>query len=216
MSAETRKDLLLEALVYRRHTGASLDDIRGYALIRMKGTHRREADQRMLAQLVAAGRIYSVGGKWFLTTAAFNAARGSAFKPEWEKRDAWILLSILYCSAKSPGVLSEIIAMADFINHDIPALGELHGGLNRLLAGGLIRMKGGGFTATKKGLDLHAKLESCCKRYVLDQLEGLERILDCPCCGIRLKSVRWRVRMDDQTFNQAYKTYRDKMKKARL
>jgi hypothetical protein len=213
MSATDRKNILMEALAYRRHIGATLDDIRGYAQFRMKGTHSREADQRILAELVTAGRIYSVGGKWFLTTAVFNAARGSAFKPEWEKTDAWILLSILYCKG-SPGALSEIIGEADFINHDIPTLEHLHGGLNRLLAGGLIRMKHDGFIATKNGFNLYANVQA--KRYVLDQLEALERILDCPCCGVRLKAVRWQVHMDDKTFDQAYKTYRDMMMKAKV
>lgn len=44
---------------------------------------------------------------------------------------------------------------------------------------------------------------------MLDQHEGLERLMNCPCCGVRLKTVRWRVRLDRAIYDRAIKQYKD-------
>jgi len=205
----TRKDLILEAFAYRRHTGATLRDIRAYAQFRQERSYPLKEDRAVLAALVNAGIICTVGNKWFFTPAGYKIAKGHALRPKWEGSDAWIFQSLLCYSKNSVLQLPDIIAAADFINHAIPRAAEMHGGLNRLLAGGLIRMKRKGFIVTERGFGLLSKVKKYSKRTLLDHLEGLGHILKCPRCGVSLKVVRWRIRMDDAEYCRAVAAYHE-------
>lgn len=205
----TRKDLILEAFAYRRHTGATLRDIRTYAQFRQERSYTLKEDRAVLTALVNTDIIYTVGKKCFFTPAGYKIAKGRALRPKWEDSDAWIFQSLLCYSKNSVLQLPEIIAAADFINHAIPMAEEMHGSINRLLAGGLIRMKRKGFIVTERGFGLLSKVKKYSKRTVLDHLEGLGHILKCPCCGFRLKAIRWRFRMDDAEYSRAVAAYHE-------
>lgn len=202
-----RETLIRQALAYRRNTGASLSDIRTYASVREDRSYTQEEDRSILSALSNSGTVYRVGKKWFLTVAGYETAKGSALEAEWEKSDAWILLAALCYRERASVQLHEIIAAADFINHAIPTVEEIHGSLNRLNSGGLLKARMGGFSVTARSQVMYEAVQSSCKKAVLDQLDGLSRIMSCPCCGVRLKKVNWRIRLDDAVFDSAVKTY---------
>jgi hypothetical protein len=201
--------LVFEALGYRRHVGADLASVRAYVGVREGRRHTSQQDRAALRRLEAAGRAVRVGRLWFLSPEAYRQARGQALAPRWQPEDPWVLLALVYSRGAGPCGLEQVIAAADFINHAIPMPEEMHGALNRLAAGGLIRSRGGRFAATAKALALFARVEATCARRVPDQLDGLGRLLNCPCCGARLKSVRWRIRLDTAEWRQACSRYRD-------
>lgn len=206
----THDDLVFEALAYRRNVGTSLSDLRKYLQFRELTSHTAEDDLEALRRFEDAGKLVEVSEKWFLTPDGYKQAKGRALKPEWQWEDAWTLLALLYSSReKDLCKLEHIIAAADHINHAIPMLEELHGALNRLASGRLIRTRRGGFVVTERALELLSKVNASVRRRVLDQLDGLRRIMDCPCCGVNLKSVRWRISLDEDMLVQAEEAYRE-------
>ena len=199
--------LILEALAYRRHVGASLGDIRAYVGVREEKRHPLRDDLAVLRRLEEAGSLVKVGRKWFLTPQGRKEARGTALAATWCEEDAWILLALLYNRSQTGSGLTDILATADFIDHAIPTREELHGALNRLLAGGLIEVDKNRFTATERARELFSKVEASAKKAVQDQRDALERLLDCPCCGVKLKEVRWRIDLDQATYTAAADAY---------
>ncbi|MCI0647281.1 MAG: hypothetical protein L0332_21745 [Chloroflexi bacterium] len=205
----THDDLVFEAVCYRRYVGADLRSIRAYISVRGDKRQPSKEDRAALDRLEVAGQLVRVGRNWFLSPNATKQARGPALAPEWKAEDAWMLLALLYNRENPSGRLENIIAMADFINHAIPTLEEMHGALNRLAAGGLITRRRDSFTVSEKAVELFSKVEATCKKRVLDQLDGLRRIMACPWCGVRLKSVRWRIHLDEATMEKACLTYHE-------
>ena len=65
----------------------------------------------------------------------------------------------------------------------------MHGGLNRLHAAGLVRVRRDLFHLTKKALELYSKVEAHSPKRIVAQLEGLGRIMRRPCCSPRLKTA---------------------------
>jgi hypothetical protein len=65
--------------------------------------------------------------------------------------------------------LERLIAVADFINHAIPSLEEMHGALNRLSAAGLITTRRGACIVTDKARKPLAKVDAHCRKNVLAQ-----------------------------------------------
>ena len=53
--------------------------------------------------------------------------------------DAWLFQAITIASHERPASLTDIIAVADGVNHALPTDDELHGAFARLTNGGLIR-----------------------------------------------------------------------------
>lgn len=196
-------ELVLDAIRYRRNVGADLDSIRGYLLIRDTEKHSSKQDLEALARLAGSGRIFQVDDLWFLSPEAYKNAEGSALAPEWKKEDAWILLALLYASKKGACKLENVIAMADGINKAVPTLGELHGSLNRLAAGRLIKYQRDTYSVTESALALFAKVEASCKKNLYDQLDGLWWIINCPCCGVPLKAVRWNLDINQSKYDNA-------------
>ncbi|MCU0977908.1 MAG: hypothetical protein MUF25_01940 [Pirellulaceae bacterium] len=200
-------ELVFEALCYRRHTGATLADIRGYLQFREEGKHTQQDDRQVLSQLETAGTLVRVGKKWFFTRDGYKRAKGRALEPEWQPEDPWILLAALYNRDEDAIPLRKIVAAADAINHAIPTLEETHGALNRLAAGRLLKAKRETFSVTPKAVELFEKVQSSCGRAMLDHLDGLRSILDCPCCGVRLKKVHWNIVLGSATINAAVEAY---------
>ena len=199
--------LVFDAVRYRRNVGADLDSIRPYVGIR-EGEKRTSAhDAEALARLAKAGVVRQTGTRWFLTPAAYRQASGTALAPEWEAGDAWVLLALLYNQTNEHCKLEHVIATADGINHALPTLDEIYGALNRLEAGRLIRARRDTFTVTERALGLFAKVQAACKKSILDQLDCLGRLMKCPCCGVKLKAVRWRVQLDQAEFESAVASY---------
>lgn len=202
-----RKELVLSALAYRRHTGASLGDIRSIVSLGLGAKGPLREDRAILSVLESEGTVYKVGKRWFLTPEGYKAAKGPALSPEWESYDAWILLAVLCSRGSAPASLDKIIGVADFISHAIPTAEEMHGALNRLASGGLVKYGKDGATPTKRSIALYRRVAGVHQRYVLDQLDGLGRIMQCPCCGIRLRRVRWKIPMGKQTYDEAVGRY---------
>jgi hypothetical protein len=208
----TLDELIVEALGYRRNVGCSLGDIRSYVQTREDEKHTPSQDRAVLRRLEEDGHVVAVGKKWFLTASGDKLVRGPALNAEWQEADSWILLAAIYNRQFSPIDLSQIIAAADYINHAIPTLEEIHGAINRLQAARLIKTKHDVFYVTDKALELMAQVESSCKANPLAQLTGLARIMECPCCGVRLKTVRWRYTLDAATYKNALDSCRQMLK----
>lgn len=200
-------DLILEAMNYRRHVGADLGSIRDYLTFREAAPRTGQDDEAALTRMAATGQIMRVGQQWFLTPEAHRRARGAALVPTWKEEDAWILLALWCLRQNAASKLEHIIAAADFINHAIPTIEEMHGALNRLAAAHLITKRRDGFTMTSRAHDLFGKLPPACNKRILGQLDCLRRMMDCPCCGVPLKAVRWRISLDTRTYQNAVDTY---------
>jgi len=125
---------------------------------------------------------------------------------QFHSSDSWILISIAYAGRKKLTGLVDIIAIADAINHAIPTTREMDRAINRLLAARLISNKRGTFAVTKTGLAAIAKMERRSKG-VLTLWDNLHKLLSCPCCGPRLRSVRRRITISDEDMKQAYEAY---------
>jgi hypothetical protein len=199
-------EIVFEALAYRRYVGADLKTIRGHAWSRDDGTPGEQESSAALARLEEAGLIYQVGAKWFLTPGGMKQAKGSAFKPGWMPEDSMILLALLL-GGRRPAKLVQIIGTVDYINHAIPTLEEMHGALNRLKAGRLIGIRRDAYVATEKALGLYEKVKARCRRSPLRQLSCLERLMECPCCGVDLKRVGWRIKLDEESMEAACSEY---------
>ncbi len=201
-------DSVFSALAYRRNVGATMGDIRTFLRFHEDPKRTAKDDLRSLKSFEESGLVAQVEERWFLTPEGYKRAKGDALKAEWQWTDAWILASVLFNRGSDDCRLQDIIAVADFINHAIPTLAELHGALNRLLSGRLITIrKNAIFAPTESALALLAKAEGSCTNKVLEIVDGLRKLLDCPCCGVQLKSVRWRYQLDEATMKHAYNEY---------
>jgi hypothetical protein len=120
--------------------------------------------------------------------------------------DTWILLALWWASREQAAGLQEILYSADGINKAIPTAEELDGALNRLLAAGLISLKGGRFQLTDLAHTTIAKVSKK-RQGILDLWENVARLLACPCCGPNLRSVRRRVSITRPDVRRAYIAY---------
>jgi hypothetical protein len=132
-------ELVLEALAYRRNVGATIGDIRANLQCREEKKHTLQHARAALRRLENRGLLVTVGKKWFFTTFGLELARGSALDAEWRSSDAWILLAALYIGTPGQFELNDIVVTTDAINHATPTLKEMHGAINRLLAGRLLK-----------------------------------------------------------------------------
>jgi hypothetical protein len=126
--------------------------------------------------------------------------------PDFVWSDAWILLAISYADQPQGAELPEIVATADGINHAIPSATELDGALNRLLAAGLIRRHKDAIAVTAAG-STAVKKASGRRKSLYGTSEDLGKLLACPCCGPRLRSVRRRVTITRAHAKRAYDAY---------
>jgi hypothetical protein len=216
MSPEAQEEFLLRGLVYLRYRGATLKELLDLRPLRAYGEPPHYGVQPQtpseLAEVVAALHrlesariIREVEEHWFLTDKDFKTAKGPAAEPEWTWSDAWILRAVLSSeSLKKPG-LGTVMACATGWMDKPPSWLELYTAVNRLHAGKLIDWKRGQARPTKKALELESKVERCWKKPILDQIEGLHRLLACPCCGARSRAVRWKVPLDRATWEEANK-----------
>jgi hypothetical protein len=207
----THDEALFEALAYRRYVGGTVGDLRAYTWSRVPKPRRQREDFAALCELEEQGLVYSFRKRWYLTAQGFKRAKGWALQPQWETADASILLPVAHARTTS---LEGILTTMDCINRTWPELEELHEGINRLIGGQLIKVKGNTFTATRRGLRLYAKVPKGHGRGALHEQDALWRLLTCPCCGVRLKRVRWKVRIDDAVYRPAlascYLEFRDR------
>jgi hypothetical protein len=204
----THDQAVLDALAYRRNVGATLESVWRHVAYQTKDEQAKQRTLATLKRLEREGVLSQVGETWFFTPAGYQRAKGEQRPATWLDADAWILLAALHSCRKEPKELESIIGAADYINHAIPTHEELHGAINRLLAGRLLTTRRGKLIVTERATDLFAKVEATGRKAVLSQLGRLQRLLDCPCCGIALKAVRWRYALDADTYARAVASYR--------
>lgn len=199
-------DLVFEALAYRRNVGADTKTIRSWVKFKEKKKSSKTDDLTALKRLEKAGKTVQVGDKWFLTPEGLKLAKGNAMRPEWLPEDPWILMSLFLC--KTDGAdLENIIGAADYIDRSIPSLEQLHGALNRLMSGGLVKRRKGLYRVSEKAEAIFEKVKATCRRGVRSREKGLARILECPFCGVELKKVRWKIVISEAEKKQAYDRY---------
>lgn len=74
--------------------------------------------------------------------------------------DAWMFMAVAYGRDESGSAsLDALIGAADWINHASPLDDELRGGLNRLIAAGVVSERGDSFSLTEAGEALHRKTQ---------------------------------------------------------
>ena len=199
--------IVLDAVRYNRYRGATPGDMKGYVGSRHKGETTEKALSAALGRLESANRVVRVGERWLLHPDVFRKAKGHARKPEFQFEDTWILMCILVLRKDGSCTLEEVMPVADAINKAIPTVDELHGALNRLLAARLITTRKGAYAPTPKSLDLLEKVKANCRAGLWDQMDGLTNMLKCPCCGVQLKRVTWRISVTEEEVAAAYKQY---------
>ncbi|MFH1809685.1 MAG: hypothetical protein ABIJ09_13140 [Pseudomonadota bacterium] len=210
----TNEQAVLEVLSYNSNVGTTLDDAwRGVAW-RTKGKPTKKQLLELLRKLERDGALTSVGERWFFTPAARRRAKGSQRPAEWLDADALILLAALYSCRREAQELDALISTADYFNHAIPTHDELHGAINRLISGRLLKTTRGKLVVTPRAIELFEKIEATGHRAALRQLNRLQRLLDCPCCGVGLKAVRWSYVLDAATYAEAVKKYRARFRAA--
>ncbi|RLB54999.1 MAG: hypothetical protein DRI90_19790 [Deltaproteobacteria bacterium] len=206
----TNEQAVFEVLAYRRNVGTTLNAVWRNVAYRTKNKQAKKRALAILRKLESDGELTSVGEWWFLTPAGAKRAKGSQLAAVWLQADAWVLLAAIYACGQDAKDLDALIATADWINHAIPTHVELHGAINRLLAGRLLKTKRDKLMVTERATDLFEKVEASGRRAVLRQLDRLRRMIDCPCCGVPLKVVRWRYTLDAQTYREAVASYRSR------
>jgi hypothetical protein len=203
-----KNDPVFVALTHYRNVGADPDTLRSDVKFRQRRPCTIKEVQAALKRLGREGKVVQVGEKWFLTPQGLKLAKGPATPPAWLPEDSSILMALFTCRGNQEGVeLHDIIAAADYIDRSIPTLEQMHGALNRLASGGLLRKRRSGFVVTRKAVDLLAKVKAHCRKAVRSRLRGLQRMLVCPCCGIQLKRVRWKIVIDEVMMKDAYARY---------
>ena len=198
---------VLEAVRYNRYRGGTRTDIKSYARIPHNEQIGDEMLDASLSRLCSADQIVRIGDRWLLHRRVFQTAKGRARKPEFQFEDTWILMCILILDENGPCKIRDIIPLADGINKAVPTVDEFHGALNRLLAARLISIHKGAYAPTPKARDLHKKVKENTRSGFWDVLENLMNILRCPCCGVHLKRVTWRIDVTDEEVDAAYKQY---------
>lgn len=96
---------------------------------------------------------------------------------KYNSSDAWLLLTIIYAGGgKKAATLDEIIAVSDAVNHAVFNEDELESGLARLTAGGFIKEKNKGFSATLKVRRAYSKTTTV-RRAVDKELKDIEQLI---------------------------------------
>ncbi|MBW2733652.1 MAG: hypothetical protein JRH20_14785 [Deltaproteobacteria bacterium] len=209
MSKPTKHDeLVFEALADDRNVGADMRAVRKYVQWYGKRKSSVKNDQASLKRLEKAGDVLQVAERFFLTVQGAKRAKGSATPATWLREDHWLLLAVVICAGDEGANLSQIIGAADYIDHGLPTLEQLHGALNRLASGGLIAKRRGLFALTERGLELADKAKACSRRGIRGQSKALGRLLDCPSCGVDLRKVRWSILLDQAMVDEACRDYR--------
>jgi len=91
--------------------------------------------------------------------------------------DAWILLATVYKGQKRPALLSDVIAVADYIQHAIVTFEEMEGGLARLTAGGFLVDRGGKLSPSRRTMLFYRSVTRP-HRPVLKEQEDIQKLLD--------------------------------------
>lgn len=198
--------IVFDAVRYHRYHGATNEEIKRYFGGFGKHEPGGEILRASLERLETAEQIGRVGERWLLHPTRFRTAGGDSQKPEFTFEDVWILLGLLIMEGELVS-LRDLMGFTDFIGRSIPTLDEFHGALNRLKAGRLISTRKGAFAATQKALDLYAKVEASCNRDPWARWRGLWNLINCPCCGVRLKRVTWPVRLTAEEVDAAHEAY---------
>jgi hypothetical protein len=96
--------------------------------------------------------------------------------PSYQWSDAWILLATVYMGRKRPALLSDVIAVADYINHAIVTFEEMEGALARLTEGGFLVDRGGKLSPSRKTMAFYRSVTTP-RRPVLKEKEDLQKLL---------------------------------------
>lgn len=208
------REVIAGAICYYRFRGASLRSIDAYARSRANRRDYAARRTRALNELEAECYVEKRGNLWYLHPIAFKEARGASYLPEFEAMDFCIALAI--GGAGDDCDLRRLIANCDFIARTWPSYDELYGGLNRLAASRLIKHKRGRFSLTPRAKALFDTAKSKANRSMYDQLMAFQRLVLCPCCGVTLKRVAWRVALSQVEYSAALKAHQHSMKESSL
>ena len=97
-------------------------------------------------------------------------------KNEMPCSDAWLLLATIYAAQEKPASLEDVIAAADYIQHDIVTFEEMEGALGRLSSGGYLLYSQGKLSPSEKTLAFYRSITRP-RRKVHDEEKDLERFI---------------------------------------
>ncbi len=160
-----------------------------------------------LAELRTSGYAEKRGNLWYLAPAEFKTARGNSRAPQFEEMDFWIAFAIAGIGVDCE--LIRLIGMLDFVVRTLPSYDEIYGGINRLVAAGLMTHRRGVFSPTEQSTQLLAKAKTLAKKDMYDQFDSFKRLTLCPCCGATLKRVRWNVPITEDEFARVIQEHQD-------
>jgi hypothetical protein len=201
----TVQDAVADAIRYYRYRGATLQSIDSYARTRANANDYTSLRAAAMTELERQEQIEKRGKLWYLHPDAFKQARGDSYAPEFNDMDFCVLLALVGVGDDCD--LPKLIETFDFIVRAVPHFDEIYGGLNRLYAARLISHRRGLSSPSDKAKELFATAKSKAKRSMYDQLNALKRLVMCPCCGVALKRVSWRVALTESDFKSAVRQY---------
>ncbi|QDT39037.1 hypothetical protein [Stratiformator vulcanicus] len=195
---------VVAALYYFRFCGASPQVIDNFATNRFSGEWKPAFTYAALTRLQSDGFAEKRGSFWYLTKDQLKLAKGGFQKPDFEHADVALAMTIAGTEGKKS--LTSILNGIDFIERYILSFDELYRGLNRLHAAKLIGYRSRSFFATDRCMSLlkEAKNHS---HSMHGHLESLERLIQCPCCGPKLRRVTWRIAISEEDYLEAVDAY---------
>jgi hypothetical protein len=127
-----------------------------------------------------------------------------ALVAEWQFIDAWMLEAVAWGSFPGGSTLSQVIEVADGINHSIPNPDEVEEAMNRLLSASLLTTVDGRFSLTEAG----SQLREGGPDYLFERVELLhDRLRRLP---VPEDSEGWV--LDHSEFDQAFRAYEERFR----
>ena len=198
------RDHVFEAISYFRYRGASIKQVDSFVRGREPSQDFPAKRAAAIADLEVEEFIEKRGSKWFLRPVALKSAHGAFYPPTFEDMDFVILF---VATGKGSCDLPALIGGVDFVSHCIPRFDEMYGALDRLDAAGLIKWRRSEVATSARGAELYEKSEKSSKNSMYEHLDSLQRLMLCPCCGVKLNKVTWRIQLNESEYHAALKSW---------
>jgi hypothetical protein len=197
------REAVADSIRYRRYCGADLAAIE--TDVGCSDDEFKLQCQAALSHLESSSYAEKRGSLWFLHPSAFKAAKGDSHPPEFHELDFFIALAISFAIkwCDGPCELTSLMRSIEGLARAAVNFDEVYGGLNRLIAGGLATQKRNRYSTTSKSDELFALAKANSKQGPWHQIAAFQRLVMCPCCGVTLKRVNWRVKLLESAFYTA-------------
>jgi hypothetical protein len=196
---------LLSSIKEYRYVGISTDLLKDHFGLKKEYEPYTTLEEfkRSLQHLQDSDNIIQIGTRWLLHPDLFRVTKGHAIAPEFQWFDVLILYIICH-SRTAPATLEAIAINVEFIERAPLTLDDMHGALNRLFAAHLIKKRKQKYSPSDKAIEMLKKAKADSGSDLRDQAKSLQLIINCPCCGVKLKRVTWRINVTEVEMKAAY------------